>query len=83
MSRHSFAFGRALRQLRKARGLTQESLAFDSRLDRGYISILESGRCSPTLGTMISLCKALDISLTELAAETERQQDASGTYSAR
>jgi transcriptional regulator with XRE-family HTH domain len=64
--------GKALRNLRKKTGKTQETLAFDAGLDRTYISMLELGQCSPTLATLFALCNALDISLIELAIEIER-----------
>jgi transcriptional regulator with XRE-family HTH domain len=65
-------FGIALRNLRKKTGKTQETLAFDARLDRTYISLLELGQRSPSLDTLFSLCDGLEISLVELAAEIER-----------
>lgn len=65
------SFAKALRDLRKARGISQEALAFDAGLDRTYISLLELGRRSPTLETMMAIACALGISLTELAAATE------------
>ena len=71
-SRNNVIFGKALKNLRKASGKTQEQLAFDAELDRTYISLLEVGNRSPSLDTLIALCKALDISLIELAIEIER-----------
>ncbi|HEK1520075.1 TPA: helix-turn-helix transcriptional regulator, partial [Pseudomonas aeruginosa] len=47
--KHNQAFGRALRQLRKRRNMTQEILGFEAGLDRTYISVLERGERSPTL----------------------------------
>jgi len=75
MSNYNFAFGRALRHFRKMRDLSQEILAFDAGLDRTHISLLELGKRSPSLHTMGLLCRALDISLTDLVAamENERQ----------
>jgi transcriptional regulator with XRE-family HTH domain len=55
-------FGKALRRnLRKSAGKTQETLAFDARLDRTYISLLELRQRSPSLDTLFSLCDGLDI----------------------
>lgn len=65
------AFGKVLRELRVQRCRTQEALAFDSGLDRTYISLLELGRRSPTLDTMLALCGALDVSLSALASHIE------------
>lgn len=72
------SFAKALRELRKERQISQEALAFDAGLDRTYISLLELGRRSPTLETMLAIARALGISLTELAAATEAAMQTSG-----
>ncbi|WP_157133644.1 helix-turn-helix domain-containing protein, partial [Nodularia spumigena] len=41
-------------------------LAELANLDRTYISLLERGKRNPSLVCITSLCKALDISLSEL-----------------
>lgn len=68
---HNIAFGIVLREIRTERCQTQEALAFDSGLDRTYISLLELGGRSPTLDTMMALCLALDVSLTSVASRIE------------
>lgn len=67
MEEHNLAFGKVLRAFRHESGLSQENLAFDSGLDRTYISLLELGSSSPSLNTMVVLCRALNISLGSLA----------------
>ncbi|RRJ64107.1 XRE family transcriptional regulator [Paenibacillus oralis] len=57
------AFGRVLRELRKENQMTQDQLSLFSRVDRSYISELENGEKAPSLLTIISLTKALHISL--------------------
>jgi len=52
-------FGRALRQARKAKGLTQEDFALSS--GRTYISSLERGIKSPTLDKITHLAETLKI----------------------
>lgn len=71
MTDHNKAFGKVLRLLRKSRGHTQETLAFESGLDRTYVSLLELGSRSPTLDTVMLLCGALHVSLSRLAIEVE------------
>lgn len=71
MKNHNTAFGDTLRALRKRRHLTQEMLAFESGLDRTYISLLELGSRSPTLDTITTLCDALGVSLSSLAQRVE------------
>ena len=56
-----------LRRLRKSQGKSQEALAYDAGLDRTYISLLELGRRSPTLDTLLALCVATSTSLPEMA----------------
>lgn len=77
MTNHNKAFGEALRELRKARNLSQEALGFSATLDRTYISLLELGQRSPTLDTITLLCNALKISPVELmvAVETRMNQN--------
>lgn len=71
MKPHNKAFGLAIRELRKSQNQSQESLAFDAGFDRTYISLLELGQKSPTLDTIMSLCRSLDVSLTQLASRVE------------
>lgn len=73
MTDHNKAFGKALRSLRKERGYTQETLAFESGLDRTYVSLLELGSRSPTLDTVMALCCALNVSLSQLALKVEAE----------
>ena len=68
---HNKAFGIVLREIRTERCQTQEALAFDSGLDRTYISLLELGGRSPTLDTIMALCQALDVSLTFVSSRIE------------
>ena len=68
---HNKAFGIVLREIRTERCQTQEALAFDSGLDRTYISLLELGGRSPTLDTIMALCLALDVSLTTVSSRIE------------
>lgn len=68
MKTHNVAFGKALRELRKTKNLSQETLAFEAGLDRTYISLLELGQRSPTLDSMMALCRALRITLLQLVS---------------
>ncbi|MES2585823.1 MAG: helix-turn-helix transcriptional regulator [Pseudomonadota bacterium] len=53
------AFGMVLRKARKAKGLSQEKLAFEADLQRNYISLLELGANQPTITTIFKVAKAL------------------------
>lgn len=60
-------FAKALRKLRKARGLTQEVLAQRACIDYKYLQKLESSKpSSPTLATLNRLAQGLQMSLVEL-----------------
>lgn len=65
-------FGRRLRELRKARGLTQEALAEAADLSGNYISDLELGLKVPSLTILVRLSEALDIGTPELLADFTR-----------
>ena len=65
------AFSEVLRELRELRGISQESLAAKSDLDRTYISLLERGQRQPTLKSIFSLADALETTLTEFARQIE------------
>lgn len=76
MSAINLAFAKTLKQLRRARDLTQEELAQRAGLDYKYLQKLEGkDPSSPTLSTLEKLARGLGVSLTELIAlidETQR-----------
>jgi transcriptional regulator with XRE-family HTH domain len=65
------AFATVLRDLRTAKGLTQERLAFDADLDRTFISLLERGHRQPSLGTLFQLSEALGVSPASVVQRVE------------
>ncbi|TAN86724.1 MAG: XRE family transcriptional regulator [Gallionella sp.] len=56
------AFGKVLRRLREAAGLTQEQFGFEADLRRTYVSILELGQQQPSLTTILKIAQALNCS---------------------
>ena len=64
-------FASVLKRKREALGITQDALAMRSELDRTYISMLERGLRKPSLQTVFSLAKSLEIEVTELIREVE------------
>lgn len=56
------AFGKVLRRLREAAGLTQEQFGFEADLRRTYVSILELGQQQPSLKTILKIAQALNCS---------------------
>jgi transcriptional regulator with XRE-family HTH domain len=69
-------FGRLVKALRTARGLTQEGLAARADLSRDTITRMEFGTFSPSLETLAKLVAGLDSSLTTLFASFEGSDDA-------
>jgi transcriptional regulator with XRE-family HTH domain len=59
-------FGRRVRELRRASGLTQERLAHRSGLHPTYIAGIELGKRNPTLVTIEKIADALEIHISEL-----------------
>jgi transcriptional regulator with XRE-family HTH domain len=59
-------FGAHLRALRLARNLTQTELADGSRSNLQFISKLERGVTTPSLGMLLRLAEALGCQVTEL-----------------
>lgn len=63
--------GRAIRQLRTERGMSQEELGLRAEIHPTWISHLESGRNNPAWGSVRRIAAALDVKLSELAALAE------------
>lgn len=59
-------FGERVRELRKAKGRSQEAFAAVCGLDRTYISGIERGRRNVSLRNIEVIAKALGISISEL-----------------
>lgn len=68
-------YARVLRRHRKDMDLSQEELAFRAGLSMRYVSLLESGKHQPSLGTMKALAGALQTSLAAMIAEAGRNHD--------
>lgn len=66
MSNISKILGLKIRDLRKAKGFTQEKLAELSGLDNTYIGAIERGQRNPSIESAQSIAKALNMSLKDL-----------------
>ena len=58
--------GMQLKQIRKAKGLSQTALARKARVSRAYVFRLEAGGSDPTVGVLQRLAKALGVPVTKL-----------------
>ncbi|BBB58279.1 transcriptional regulator [Undibacterium sp. KW1] len=66
-------FGLHLKQLRIARGLSQEQLGLIAELDRTYISGIERGVRNVSLVNIYRIAKALGLSVATLFPSKENQ----------
>ena len=64
-------FGKIIQEERKARKISQEKLSKITGLDRTFISLIENGKRSPTLTTIVKISAALQISPSELFLKFE------------
>ena len=59
-------FAQRLKIKRKSQGLRQRQLAKIIGISQVHLSLLECGKVQPTITTLEWICKALDVSATEL-----------------
>ncbi len=57
--------GKRLRELRTAKGLSQEKFSFDCELDRTYIASIEQGKRNVSIVNIEKIAKALGISVSD------------------
>jgi len=55
--------GQRIRQLRESRNMTQSQLQSRSKVSRSYLSRIESGQMTPSLGTLEKISEALNVGL--------------------
>ena len=65
------ALGKAIRQLRQEREMTQEALAHAAGVTVSHLSTIERGHSNPTWATVKSLAAALGVSMTDLASNSD------------
>jgi transcriptional regulator with XRE-family HTH domain len=63
------ALGKAIRQLRDKRGMTQEALAHAAGVTVGHLSMIERGHSNPTWATVKAIAAALDVSMVEVTKQ--------------
>ncbi len=66
-------FGKILQEERKAKNISQEKLAKHTGLDRTAISLIETGKRSPTFSTILKICSALEVESSELFSAYEKK----------
>lgn len=63
-----------LRELRQAKGWSQEKLEEYSGVTRSQIGRIERGEVKPRLETILKLCQALGVSFAELTGDVDKHQ---------
>lgn len=64
-------FGRRVKEIRKAKGISQEELSIRAQLHRTYISSIELGKRNVSLVNIEKLASALDCSITDFFDENQ------------
>jgi transcriptional regulator with XRE-family HTH domain len=67
------ALGRALRELRVERGLSQEQLGFESDLHRNYVGGCERGEINLSFAVILQLTRALGVTVSDLIGRYEEE----------
>jgi transcriptional regulator with XRE-family HTH domain len=55
------AFGAKLREMRKAKGLTQETLSYMADMELSTLNRIELGKAGTSLANIFAICEALEI----------------------
>ncbi len=69
----ALAYGARLRELRKAKKLSQEALADKAGIHRTFVGRVERGEANITLNSILRITKALEVSLSEFFVGFEEQ----------
>lgn len=68
--------GKAIREVREKRGLTQGELSRKAGLGKGHLSTIESGKGDPSVATVRLLAQALEVSIDSLVIGSGEQPHA-------
>jgi transcriptional regulator with XRE-family HTH domain len=68
------ALADTIRALREDRDLTQEDVAYAAGITPGALSRVECAKTNPTWTTVERIAQALDVSMEQLAAATDRRR---------
>jgi len=62
-----------IREARKKAGLTQLELSMKSGVSQNMIAYIEKGERNPALRTVIKLCRAMDVKMSDILSEIENE----------
>lgn len=66
------SLGSNIQSFRKLNGYTQKELAAKINLSRSYLADVENDRYNPSLETLKSIAKALNVSISDLLPESDK-----------
>lgn len=69
------AIGHRIRKARTDRGMTLQAIAQVSGLSPSMLSLVERGRASPSIGSLIVIANALGIAMSDLVSTPEARED--------
>lgn len=58
--------GNKIKSIRKSRGMSQEELAYQSKIDYSYINEIEAGKRNPSVKRVTEIARVLKVSIKEL-----------------
>ena len=73
MQFNNFAVGKAIRDLRKEKGVSQDVLSGFAGIARTHLTMIENGTKQANFETLWKIALALDIRPSELVARIERE----------
>lgn len=66
MSNINEKLGKRIREIRKAKKMSQEELAYQSKTDYSYLNEIEAGKRNPSVKRINEIAKVLGVSIKEL-----------------
>ena len=60
-----------LRKARKEKGITQLELSLQAGISQNMVACIEAGKRNPTFQTIIKMCRALDVRLSDILKDIE------------
>lgn len=62
---------RRLRKARKEKNMTQLELSLQAGISQNMVACIEAGKRNPTFQTLIYMCRALDVQLSDILKDIE------------
>jgi DNA-binding XRE family transcriptional regulator len=66
--------GARIREVRKQRGLSQDHLAYSIPMDRAHVGLVENGKRSATILTLVKIARALECEVGDLFPYLEEME---------